>query len=122
MKTNYRSLYLGDLLIFTALAVPGLNGLLLECLLGADVLSATAENFSVAVGLCGLLGVMGMAFSYFRLTSAESRSKVIISFWVKALAVLWLSYLAITVSNTVFLIAAVDFVGAVVFLLALYKN
>jgi hypothetical protein len=122
MNSFYRSIYRADLMVFAALAIPGLNLLLIDILLNGEMsLEQSGIEPALIGGLCGLFGILGAAFSYFRIATPESRVKVQTSLFVKIAAVAWLAYLAATVSSLFILIAMVDLMGAIAFLLALYK-
>lgn len=120
--TNHRSVYYIDALLFLVLAIPGLNLLVLQWVLGVGPVDWQPEAVSLAVGLLGLAGVLGLGLALVRLRIADSRQLVSLSLLVKVLAAGWLGWLALSGVSIVFAVFAIaDLVAAAILLMALVR-
>lgn len=126
MLPSHRSIYYVDIGLFLALAIPGLNKILIELLFsfGSYDINAFGEAaWTMILSLTGLFGVLGLGFSCLRIALAETRDTVLISFLVKLAASGWLLCMYCGGMSPAFgALAAIDFVSALVLLGAYVRH
>lgn len=106
----YRQVAIGDLVLFSALAVPGLGGWLLDSLvaLGEVVgLGGTWQPTPSLYLLVHLMGVMGAAFAYLRMQLPASTCGCAVAAMVKLYAASLFVLFVVLGAPSVFLFLAV---------------
>jgi hypothetical protein len=100
----YRTIARGDLLLFVALAIPGLGSLILELLIRLNAALGLGGSLSIDAGLIlflHLVGLMGAGFAFLRLQYAPTviaiRTAVVVKLGAACLFGLAVSKGALTV-------------------------
>ncbi|CAA0081085.1 Uncharacterised protein [Zhongshania aliphaticivorans] len=119
MLPNHRNFYYSDVGLFLLLATPWLNEWVIGLVLSfgdTDFFVGSAKTMLTT--FVGIAGVLGLGFSLLRLNTPDSRSIVMISFFVKLFAGSWMLFAYFQGISLILLIFAVADLGAALVLSA----
>jgi len=110
MSIDHRLVYKNDVALFLVLAVPGMNAWLTEWLLSWG--AGPAIDAAVLTPFVGLIGILGLGFSYLRLRLPDTRITLLTSTAVKLVAAAWLCTIAASaLSPAFYLLAGLDLIS-----------